>query len=341
MSKRQPTPRGTIDEVIRLLVADRGEVSAGEVARAAGVTRQAAHNHLAQMVKTGELERLGAGRGTRYVRSADLFLRYPLQGLEEDRVWRQVEDRLPEIARARENVRSILAYSFTEMLNNAIDHSGGDEARVIFWIGPARFTFEVFDDGVGAYRHVRDRLGLEDDLAALQQLTKGRETTAPERHTGEGIFFTSRMVDAFELDANGLRWTVDAERADQAVGEAPEHPGTRVRCEIDPDTDLTVPAVFDEFVDRDSFEFSRTVVPLSVYQQGGRFVSRSEAKRLTTRLEPFREAVIDFQGISEVGQGFVDELFRVWAREHPGTRLVPVNMSPVVERVVRRARSES
>lgn len=338
MSKRQEPLSGQIEEVIRLLTADREAVSAGEVARAAGVTRQAVHYHLARMVDTGEIERLGAGRGTRYVRTADLALRYPLQGLEEDRIWRRVEDRLPQIAGARENVRSILAYAFTEMLNNAIDHSGGDEARVIFWIRPSAFTFEVLDDGVGAYRHLRERLGLEDDLAALQQLTKGRETTAPERHTGEGIFFTSRMVDAFELDANGLRWIVDAKRADHAVGEAPEHPGTRVRCEIDPDTERTVTGVFDEYVDRDSFEFSRTVVPLSVYRQGGRFVSRSEAKRLTTRLERFREAVLDFQGIAEVGQGFVDELFRVWAREHPETRLVPVNMSPVVEHVVRRAR---
>jgi hypothetical protein len=32
----------------------------------------------------------------------------------------------------------------------------------------------------------------------------------------------------------------------------------------------------------------------------------------------------------------VDELFRVWAREHPQTRLVPIEMCPVVERVVRR-----
>jgi hypothetical protein len=58
-------------------------------------------------------------------------------------------------------------------------------------------------------------------------------------------------------------------------------------------------------------------------------------------LERFREAVIDFNGIDEVGQGFLDELFRVWAREHPDTRLVPINMSPVVERLVRRATNQN
>ena len=337
MSKRKEPPGDRVREVVRLLVADQGSLSSGEVARAAAVTRQAAHYHLARMTQTGELERRGAGRGTRYVRSADLDLRLPLQGLEEDRVWRQVRDLLPAVDQVRENVRSILGYAFTEMLNNAIDHSGGSEARVVFWLGAEWIAFEVYDDGVGVFRHVRERLQLEDDLAALQQLTKGRETTAPERHTGEGIFFTSRMVDRFELDANELRWIVDLDRADQAVGEAPRHPGTRVRCEIDPTTERVAAEMFEGFIDRESHEFSRTEVPLRVFQRAGSFVSRSEAKRLATRLERFREAVIDFGGITDVGQGFVDELFRVWTREHPKTRLVPVNMSPVVERIVRQA----
>jgi hypothetical protein len=324
-----------IPNLIRLLVADTGAVSAGDVARAANVTRQAAHYHLSRMVQTGELVRTGAGRGTRYVRNADLDRRYPIEGLEEDQVWREVIAALPAIDGAEPNVRSILTYAFTEMLNNAIDHSQGDEARVMAWTR-GLFTFEVHDDGVGVYRHLRERLGLEDDIAALQQLAKGRETTAPERHTGEGIFFTARAVDRFELDANGLRWTVDAAREDHAFGDAPDHPGTRVRWEVDPATSRTLEEVFAPFVDPDSLRFERTVVPLRLFETEGRFISRAEAKRLGRRLERFREAVVDFSGIDEVGQGFVDELFRVWARDHPETRLVPINMSPVVERVVRR-----
>ena len=291
------------------------------------------------MVETGELFRIGAGRGSRYVRNADLDRRYPIRWLEEDLVWREVTGALPPVDGAEPNVRSILTYAFTEMLNNAIDHSQGDEARVMAWTrGP--FAFEVHDNGVGVYRHLRERLGLEDDFAALQQLVKGRETTAPERHTGEGIFFTSRAVDRFELDANGLRWTVDAARQDHGIGEAPDHPGTRVRWEVDPATRRTLDEVFTPFVDPDSLRFDRTVVPLRLFETEGRFISRAEGKRLGRNLERFREAVLDFRGIDEVGQGFVDELFRVWARDHPETRLVPINMSPVVERVVGRAREE-
>lgn len=331
MTKRKGRDLNPVPDLIRLLVAEH-DISSGEVARAAGVSRQAAHYHLARMLRSGELERHGAGRSARYSRSAAFDLRLQLAGLEEDRVWHQVRDALPPLEQARDNVRAILSYAFTEMLNNAIDHSAGTYAKVMFWIRPDRVAFEVRDDGIGAFRHIRNRLGLEDDLAALQQLTKGRETTAPERHTGEGIFFTSRMVDRFEIDANGLRLIVEG--GDFAVGGAPEHSGTRVRCEIDPETDRTSADVFDAFVDPDTLEFSRTVVPLKAFQQGDRFVSRSEAKRLGTRLDRFREAALDFAGITEVGQGFLDELFRVWTREHPDTRLVPINMSPVVERLV-------
>ena len=38
-------------------------------------------------------------------------------------------------------------------------------------------------------------------------------------------------------------------------------------------------------------------------------------------LERFREVVLDFAGVDAIGQGFADEVFRVWARAHAGTRL--------------------
>lgn len=70
---------------------------------------------------------------------------------------------------------------------------------------------------------------------------------------------------------------------------------------------------------------------------GARLISRSEAKRLLAGLDRFAEVVLDFNGVEEIGQGFADEVFRVWARAHPKVRLKPVNMSEAVEFMVRRA----
>jgi hypothetical protein len=71
---------------------------------------------------------------------------------------------------------------------------------------------------------------------------------------------------------------------------------------------------------------------------GERFVSRSEAKRLLHGMEKFEEVVLDFRGVQSVGQGFADEVLRVWSRAHPGTRLIPEHMNDAVRFMVESAR---
>jgi len=86
----------------------------------------------------------------------------------------------------------------------------------------------------------------------------------------------------------------------------------------------------------------RSVVRLSTF--GLNLISRSEAKRIVRDLDESREIVLDFKGVDLVGQGFADEVFRVWARAHPETYLVPIEMNgPVefmVERAIRRAEED-
>lgn len=333
MTNRQTSKAGAL-EVIRSIVARQGRVTAGEVARAMGVTRQAAFYHLSRLAGAGELILVGRGRGAHYRAAARFVRRYPLDGLQEDKVWKEVSTAVEDLSQARPNVRSIMSYALTEMVNNSIDHSGGAQVAVTFWSLPDRFTFEVVDDGVGAFRHARERLGLEDDLAALQHLSKGKQTTDPARHTGQGIFFTSKVVDTFLLEANGLRWIVDNMVEDHAIGRGLIGPGTRVRCEVLMGSTRTTREVFDRFSTPESYEFDRSRVSVRLFEGGRVFVSRSEAKRLASGLEQFREVELDFSGVEEVGQGFVDELFRVWARQHPETALIPVGMAEPVRRMV-------
>jgi hypothetical protein len=190
------------------------------------------------------------------------------------------------------------------------------------------------DRGIGALENLRSLLGLEDHLHALQELSKGKVTTQPERHTGEGIFFSSKVVDRFELTANGLEWLVDNARHDQSVRETPPGSGTTVRVEISLDAQQSLQKVFDDHTH--DFEFDTTRCVIRLFEHGTHFVSRSEAKRLVSGLDRFREVILDFHGVEGVGQGFVDEVFRVWARAHPQVKLAPRAMSPAVEFMVRR-----
>ncbi len=80
---------------------------------------------------------------------------------------------------------------------------------------------------------------------------------------------------------------------------------------------------------------TRTVVRL--FGLGRDFVSRSEARRILQGLESFREVIVDFQGVAGIGQGFADEVFRVWALQRPTITLVPTNMVDEVRFFVERA----
>lgn len=339
MSKRKDADdREAIPELILRMAAGRPSVTTGEIARAAQVSRQAAHYHVKRMVASGQLLRQGAGRGARYRLASDLARTYALEGLEEDRVWSEISDLIPSGGLTHESLR-ILTYAFNEMLNNAIEHSRGHRVLVRGWIGGPSVAFEIDDDGIGAFHSIRDRMGLPDAWAALQELAKGKATTAPDAHSGEGIFFTSKASDLFELEDPALRWTVDNVRVDQGYGESTRRQGTRVRVEISKRSTRSLPEVFDEFAPAEDMEFSVSRVPIRLFESGAGFVSRSEARRLASRLETFRRVELDFQGLDEIGQAFADELFRVWASRHPDVRLEPRNMSPVVARVIDRARS--
>lgn len=334
MSKRKETKH--VPDTARRVLAATGSVTSGQLARAAGVTRQAAHYHLARMAEAGELERRGAGRSTRYVATADFTRTYPIEGAAEDDIWREVRDAVACVPELGEQLLRIANYAVTEMVNNAIDHSRGNFVRVAVRCLAEAVAVEVADDGIGAFESVRRGHGLVDAFDAVQQLSKGKQTTAPERHAGEGIFFTSKAVDLFELEANGLRWVVDNRRRDQAVGTSIRETGTRVLFEIDRSSTRVLRQVFEEFTEPEELTFDRTRATVALARRGRDFVSRSEAKRLANGLERFGNVVVDFAGVDEVGQGFVDELFRVWQGAHPETRLEPINMNAAVSAMVRR-----
>ncbi len=312
-------------------------LQAGEVAHALGVTRQTAHRHLCELVADGHLNVEGAGRSTRYRKFKPVDARrFVTTGLEEDRVWSEMSGPGMVARNLPKTAETVLHYILTEIVNNAIDHSGASEVDVRVARRESTFELEVGDEGIGIFRHIRDKLGLQSELEALQELSKGKTTTMPSRHTGEGIFFSSKAANRFEIESGALRWIVDNRKNDMAVGTVdPAAPGTTVRAEIDTENANDLTSVFAEYT-RD-FEFSKTRTIVRLFSIGTEFLSRSHAKRLVHGLENFREVVLDFEGVDIVGQGFADEVFRVWARQHPEVLLIPAAMNEPVAFMIERA----
>ena len=68
--------------------------------------------------------------------------------------------------------------------------------------------------------------------------------------------------------------------------------------------------------------------------EGEKLVSRSQAKRVAHRFDRFKRVEVDFAGISEIGQAFADEMFRVFPAAHPTIRITPINTEPAVDKMI-------
>jgi len=261
------------------------------------------------------------------------------RGLDEARVWDELATGLNLRRALRPNVEAIVHYAFTEMLNNAIEHSEADRCSVRFRLEPGMLSFEVRDPGIGVFHSIASKLRLEGEHAALVELLKGRTTTMREAHTGEGIFFTSRVADRFVLRSHRIQVEWSRVKKDVFVSNPRFLNGTGVSFAIQRSSRRFIEEIFSEFAPEEyDFRFQKTKVLVKLLQRD--FVSRSEAKRLVANLEKFSEIVLDFRDVKSVGQGFADEVFRVFARRHPAIKIATENANSAVDAMIRHVRSQ-
>ncbi|MFQ5740145.1 MAG: STAS-like domain-containing protein [Acidobacteriota bacterium] len=155
----------------------------------------------------------------------------------------------------------------------------------------------------------------------------------PDRHTGEGIFFTSKAADALVLRSHGIELLFDSRKRDIFVSRKRKIRGTEVRFFLSRNTRRRLEEVFAEYAPENfEYRFQRTRVLVKLFRDA--YVSRSEAKRLLVGLEKFKEVVLDFRGVRSLGQGFADEVFRVFAARHPEIEIKTENLDPALSTLI-------
>jgi len=311
------------------------------VAERTGLSRASALKALKRLVETQWLVREGTARKPRHqpglLRQA--VHRYPLSGLEEDVPWGR--DFAPNFSLPPQVAR-IAQHIFTELLNNAIDHSEGTSVTASMRQTPAHVQILVSDDGRGVFQKILEAFDIADPAVAMLELSKGKLTSQPRRHTGRGLFFASKLADVFDLHAND---TAYQQRQWDSAGSLRGRPackqGTSVFVSISLDTTRTLDEVLRAYsLDGAGYGFERTVLPLRLLTTPVTWLeSRAQARRAAARLQQFKRAEVDFGGIEDIGHAFADELFRVFKGEHPEVDLVPLNMGPRVAAVVESIRS--
>ena len=110
--------------------------------------------------------------------------------------------------------------------------------------------------------------------------------------------------------------------------------GTEVFFTISKRSRRKLDKIFFEFAPQEfDYQFERTRVLVRLFHQN--YVSRSEAKRLLYGLNKFKQITLDFKGVNSIGQGFADEIFRVFSDSHPNIEIKVVNIHPGLETMIK------
>ncbi|MDM4766731.1 DUF4325 domain-containing protein [Pelomonas sp. SE-A7] len=337
------TVRLSLDQMTLWITAAAREHSldlADHVAEKTGASRRSAQSALRRLAEANWLVRGGSRNRPVWAPGAlrQVARSYTLYGLQEDLPWQR--DFAPHFALPK-HVEQMVRHAFTELVNNAADHSGGSSVTVSLRQTPTHAQLLVSDDGCGVFDKICTTFDIPDAQHAMLELSKGRLTSQPEQHTGRGLFFSSQLADVFDIHANG---TAFQRRAWESTGWTKGRPlprqGSSIYMAISLETTRTLDQVMEAWsLAGDGIEFDRTKVSLRLLAGEGQALdSRAQARRVVARLPTFRKVEIDFGGVGEVGHGFVDELFRVFARAHPEVELVAVGATPRIQALVESAR---
>jgi hypothetical protein len=324
----------------------RGQVTTAEVVRATRLSRTYVQSMLQRLESEGRVRRVGRANRARYVLNETKHLSDALaleifynrllknQNLQEDTILKEIKRQTGILQDVPENVGRIVDYGFTEILNNAIEHSRSATIAVRMENTRRAIGFSVLDRGVGIFRNIKETYGLSTEVEGLQLLLKGKQTTDPEHHSGEGLFFSSRVASLLQIKSSNLRLTFDNRLPDVVVTEIKKVEGTRVEFWVDLSSQTKLSDVFNRYTG-EAYSFDRTEVRVALYKLDSAYLSRSQARRVLAGLEKFKHILLDFANVTSIGQAFADEVFRVWKTDHSNVTIEPVHVPAHIMAMIR------
>lgn len=231
------------------------------------------------------------------------------------------------------NIYRIWEYAFSEMINNVVDHSAAEQLVIRVDRNYLSTSVFIIDNGVGIFKKIKEHFALPDVDEAICELFKGKLTTDSSNHSGEGIFFSSKMMDRFFIYSSDRIFTTTKYNNERILNLdlGDDFAGTAVFMSLSNFSQRHAADVFDQYASVDG-GFTKTRIPLrNIFDTAP--ISRSQAKRVCNRLDSFLEVEIDFDGLDWMGQGFAHQMFVVYQNAHPDIKLIPTNMSENVQKM--------
>lgn len=303
------------------------------------VSRTTIYNYLKQMVTKNIIQKSEKCSCKYELVSTGQIFRYSTDTqLEEDRLYDN--DIFPLIKNLSKNVQDIWRYIFTEIMNNAIEHANASEILCRVEQNYLFTEIAILDNGIGIFKKIQqffkengENISLDE---AVDSLFPGKLTTDSNHHSGEGIFFSSRLADRFYIQSSGKIFTHNTFNDFKfSMPEEINFDGTTVFIRLANNSHKQIKDVFDMFSNPD-VGFFKTQIPIAHMFETGYPVSRSEARRLGTCIKAFEEVDLDFKNVSNIGQAFTHEIFVVFTNNNPDIKISFSNANDDISKMIRR-----
>ena len=341
-----------IKKTILNILQRKEEVRVSDIVNITGYSRIYINRFFRELRDEGKITLIGKANSSRYILSTAGTIKTAINNikhvhrffkndnLKEDVVLNELKKKNSIFNRVPKNIFNIVEYAFSEMLNNAIEHSNSNIIEVSMKREDNSIKFEVIDKGIGIFNNIKKKKNLKDNNEAMQDLLKGKQTTAPKFHTGEGIFFTSKVATIFTIQSSLKKIVFDNLIEDVFIRSSKNTKGTKIVFVVNFDSKSSLQSVFSQYTD-DSFKFSKTQVKIKLYKGSEKYFSRSQARRILIGLEKFKTIILDFKQVDTVGQAFADEVFRVWHKNHKTIKIATKNTNNNVDFMIKHALAQN
>lgn len=336
-----------IKSLILKKISEAGKVKVADIVKITGFSRAYVSRFFQGLKEEGKIVLLDRANKARYIlaekesvlkEKKEILTAHRLlrnKQLSEDAVLDDIKKNTGIFLHLTKNIRQITDYAFTEMLNNAIEHSNSKTIKVFIKRDKGTVIFDIIDKGIGIFKHIIKKRRLKSELEAIQDLIKGKQTTAPREHTGEGIFFTSKAGDILIIRGSKKKLIFNNILDDIFIKDTKVIKGTKVTFIIGLNSKNNLDKIFRKHSEG-LFSFGKTKVAVKLYKIKTDYISRSQARRILSGLEKFKTITLDFKGVDAVGRSFADEVFRVWGKRHPDISINYQNANKNIDFTIKR-----
>ena len=171
-----------IKELILRKIKENKSITASEIVIATKFSRAYINKILQSLRQEGKIILLGKANKARWIvaekaifekeKSKILFFRKSFQNknLSEDLVLKEIKQNTGIFINLSDNISRILEYAFSEILNNAIEHSFSKKIDVLIKRTSDDINFVITDFGIGIFNNLLKNRNLKSELEAIQDL---------------------------------------------------------------------------------------------------------------------------------------------------------------------------